>query len=78
MKRIFSTRTSSVLAFAIFSLAIPKPSDASTLIDWLTFKPGADRTHFGLVNDVGQPLAQAQINIAAGTLAPLSPGAGSL
>lgn len=65
------------VAVAVFCVT-QTPGRAGTLIDWLAFTPGADRTHFGLVNDLGQPVAQAEIAIAAGALAPLSPTAGSL
>jgi len=47
-------------------------------VDWLAFSAGADRTHFALLNDQGMAFAQAEINIASGTLPPFTPSAGSL
>ncbi len=48
------------------------------MVDWLAYTPGADRTHFALTNDLGLAIAQAEVQITAGILAPLSPAAGVL
>ncbi len=63
---------------ATIALTAPLASHAMPIVDWLTFGPGADRTHFNLRNDAGLTAAQGQIDIAAGLLAPLSPNAGTL
>ena len=59
-------------------LAAPLATEAAPVVDWLTFAPGADRTHFNLLNDAGLPAAQAQIDLTSGLLAPLTPNAGTL
>lgn len=66
-----------VLAVSI-ALTAPLASHAAPLVDWLTFSPGADRTHFNLLNDAGLTAVQAQIDLTSGLLAPLSPSAGTL
>ena len=63
---------------AALALTAPLASHAMPIVDWLTFAPGADRTHFNLRTDAGLPAVQGQIDIAAGLLAPLSPNAGTL
>ena len=71
-------RTRARTIAATIALAAPLASQAMPIVDWLTFAPGADRTHFNLRNDAGLTAVQAQINLASGTLAPLSPNAGAL
>lgn len=63
---------------ALAALALPLAGQAAPVVDWLTFSAGVDRTHFGLLNDAGVAAAQARIDLTAGILAPLSPGAGTL
>ena len=62
----------------LIALALPLAAHAAPVIDWLAFAPGADRTHFHLLNDAGASAAQAQIDLTSGLLAPLSPNAGTL
>ena len=78
MNSIIRKRRCARAIAATIALASPLASPASPLVDWLTFGPGVDRTHFNLRNDAGLPAVQGQIDITAGLLAPLSPGAGSL
>ena len=63
---------------ATIALTAPLATHAAPVVDWLTFSPGADRTHFNLLNDAGLAAVQAQIHFTSGLLAPLSPGAGTL
>ena len=63
---------------AALALIAPLATHAAPVVDWLTFAPGADRTHFNLRNDAGLTAVQAQIDLTAGLLAPLSPNAGAL
>ena len=63
---------------AALALAAPLATHAAPLVDWLAFAPGADRTHFNLLNDAGLPAVQGQIDLTSGLLAPLSPNAGAL
>ena len=63
---------------AALALIAPLTTEAAPVVDWLTFAPGADRTHFNLLNDGGLAAVQAQINLTSGLLAPLSPNAGTL
>ena len=63
---------------AALALAAPLATHAAPVVDWLTFAPSADRTHFNLRDDAGLAAVQAQINLTSGLLAPLSPGAGTL
>ncbi len=63
---------------ALIALVAPLAAHAAPIVDWLAFGPGADRTHFNLLNDAGLSVAQAQIDLTSGLLAPPSPGAGTL
>lgn len=59
-------------------LSLPLCSHAASVVDWLAFSAGADRNHFSLVNDSGGTVAQAEVQIASGLFAPLSPSTGLL
>jgi len=74
-----STRRGAGAALAIaLSLLHLGNAQAAPIVDWLAYSAGTDRTHFSLKDDGGLTVAQAEIQLTAGTLAPLSPSAGLL
>ncbi len=78
MTTLTKGQTKSRALAATIALTAPLAGHAMPIVDWLTFAPGADRTHFNLRNDAGLAAVQAQIDLASGLLAPLSPNAGTL
>ena len=78
MTTLKQNRTRGRAIAALLALATTAASHAAPIIDWLTFRPGADRTHFDLLNDAGLSSLQGQIHLTSGFLAPLSPGPGTL
>jgi len=67
----------SCVSLAVCLIAVTTARSA-TVVDWLTFTPGANRSHFSLVNDSGGAIAQAEVTLTSGIFAPLSPSAGLL
>ena len=66
------------LALFLFLMSSATTVRAALIADWLAYTPGADRTHFSLNDDAGLVVAQAEVQLTMGTLAPLSPSAGLL
>ena len=63
---------------AMLAFFLPDTARAVPIVDWLAYTAGADRTHFSLNDDAGFVVVQAEVQLTAGTLAPLSPSAGLL
>ena len=66
------------IALCLFHVGNPASARAAITVDWLSFAAGANSTHFSLKDDGGLTVAQAEVQLTSGTLAPLSPSAGLL
>lgn len=75
---ILRLRTITSAVCFIASVSLGNAAAVISKLDWFNFNPGADQTHFSLVDDNGAPVAQAHIQLASGLLVPLSPSAGML